>query len=133
MLREAWVFLREGFLNFRHTGTFCATSKWAAKALTNPLREERGPQMILELGPGTGSVTVEILRDMIPGDCLTICEINPRFMEALKRRLATNEHFLLHKDNITFFSGPVQDLPEDGRYDVIVSSLPFLNFDVDTV
>jgi phosphatidylethanolamine/phosphatidyl-N-methylethanolamine N-methyltransferase len=133
MIREAFVFLREGVLNFRYTGTICATSSWAAKALVNPLREARSPQRILELGPGTGSVTVEILKDMIPGDKLTICEINPRFMDALKRRLEENSDFQERKEDVEFFCGPVQDLPEKGTYDVIVCALPFLNFEIETV
>jgi phospholipid N-methyltransferase len=132
-VKEIMAFLKEGITNFHDTGTFCATSKWAAKALTNPLREIRSPQNILELGSGTGSVTIKILQDMIPGDKLTICEINPRFMGFLKKRLAANEDFIKHKQNITFFEGPVQELPEKVKFDVIVCALPFLNFDVETV
>lgn len=133
MIKETFVFLREGILEFKNTGTLVATSRWAAKALTNNLREARSPQRILELGPGTGSVTVKILQDMIPGDELTICEINPRFMEALKKRLATNEDYLAVKDQVRFFTGAVQELPEDAKYDMIVCALPFLNFDMRTV
>lgn len=132
-VKEVLVFLREGLRNFRDTGTVCATSRWAAKALTNPLREASTVQNILELGPGTGSVTVKILRDMSVGDKLTLCEINPRFMEALKKRLATNEDFIKHQSNITFFQGAVQDLTEAETYNIIVCALPFLNFEVETV
>lgn len=88
---------------------------------------------VLELGPGTGSVTVEILKALGDSDSLTICEINPRFMRALKERLCDNPDFIRHSARISFFEGPVQELPENSRYDVIVCALPFLNFDVATV
>ena len=132
--KELALFFKEGLLRFHDTGTVCATSHWAARALTNPLRQMRAPQRILEVGPGTGSVTIKILQDMIPGDSLTVCEINPRFMEALKKRLATNPDYIALEDDVSFFEGPVQGLPEDGLpYDVIVCALPFSNFSITTV
>lgn len=133
MLKDNLVFLRETIQQFHNTGAICSTSRWAAEAMTDPIRHRGLPQRILELGPGTGSVTMKILEDMMDGDTLAICEINPRFMSALKKKLETNEHFLRHKDHITFFECPAQDLPENACYDVIICSLPFLNFDLKTV
>ena len=132
MIRDNVVFFREFLTEFQNTGTLFPTSKWAALELTEPLRQVRNPLNILELGPGTGSVTVQILRDMGPEDTLTICEINERFMKALKERMLVNPDFQRHRDRITFFQGPVQDLPEHDRFEVIVCALPFLNFDRDT-
>lgn len=134
MLKEKFVFFREFLLEFQTTGACFPTSKWAAEALTNPLRAAgRKPMKILELGPGTGSVTVKILSDMIAGDTLTICEINPRFMSALKDRISKLETFRVHNNNIRYFECPVQSMPEDQVYDVIVCAIPFLNFDVPTI
>ena len=134
MLKENIVFLREFILEFQTTGACFPTSKWAAQALTDPLRAaNRTPKRILELGPGTGSVTVQILDDMIPGDQLTICEINSRFMKALKDRIAPLPSFEKHKEHISFFEGPVQDMPEGAPFDVIVCAIPFLNFELETV
>ena len=82
MIKENLVFLREFLLEFKTTGACFPTSRWAAQALIAPLREDnRPPKNILELGPGTGSVTMPMLREMRDGDSLTICEINPRFMK----------------------------------------------------
>jgi phospholipid N-methyltransferase len=133
MLKERVVFLKEGLLEFQSTGALCSTSRWAVKALTHPIREDRSPQKILELGPGTGSVTLQILEDMLPGDELTICEINPRFMESLKTRLEKEPLFLKHKDKVRFLTCAAQELPEDARYDIIICSLPFLNFPVQVI
>lgn len=134
MLKENLVFFREFLLEFKTTGAFFPTSRWAAEAMTRFLRTSgRRPYKILELGPGTGSVTVRILQDMMPQDSLTVCEINPRFMEALQDRLAPTEDYVRSRDTVKFFLGPVQDLPEDVQYDVIVCAIPFLNLDVSTV
>lgn len=134
MLKENLVFLREFLLEFKTTGACFPTSKWAAHALITPLREPaRGPKRILELGPGTGSVTIPLLRELQPGDTLTICEINPRFMKLLKETLENEPAYQARRGQVNFFEGAAQDLPAGAPYDIIVCALPFLNFDLNTV
>ncbi|MFN4896120.1 MAG: methyltransferase domain-containing protein [Pseudomonadota bacterium] len=134
MLKENLLFLREFLLEFKTTGACFPTSKWAAHALITPLREpNRAPKRILELGPGTGSVTIPLIREMQPGDHLTICEINPRFMKALKETLERDESFQVKRDQVEFFEGAAQDIPVGAPFDVIVCALPFVNFDLGTV
>lgn len=134
-LTKLCKFAKEGFVAFHHTGSFFPTSKWAAKELTTPLRLSKHipGRKILELGPGTGSVTVKILSEMTESDELTICEINHRFMEALQEILAENLDFQRHKERVRFLCCPAQGLPEDRKYDIIVCALPFLNFNLRTV
>jgi phosphatidylethanolamine/phosphatidyl-N-methylethanolamine N-methyltransferase len=134
MIKENLVFLREFLLEFKTTGACFPTSKWAANALITPLREpNRKPKRILELGPGTGSVTIPLINEMREGDLLTICEINPRFMKALKETLEREEAFRAKRNQIEFFEGAAQNIPLGAPYDVIVCALPFLNFDLETV
>lgn len=134
MLKENLVFLREFLLEFKTTGACFPTSRWAAQVLITPLRaSNRGPKNILELGPGTGSVTMPLLRELKPGDHLTICEINPRFMKSLKETLEADGDYQKVKNQFSFFLGAAQDLPNDRIYDIIVCALPFVNFDLDTV
>jgi phosphatidylethanolamine/phosphatidyl-N-methylethanolamine N-methyltransferase len=134
MLKENLVFLREFLLEFKTTGACFPTSKWAAQALINPLRKPgRTPKKILELGPGTGSVTTPIIRELKEGDSLTICEINPRFMKALKEKLETCPDYQRRRHQVFFFEGAAQDLPESTIFDIIVCALPFVNFDLETV
>ena len=134
MIKENLLFLREFLLEFKTTGACFPTSRWAAQALITPLRDPgRPPKNILELGPGTGSVTLPILKNLRPDDSLTICEINPRFMRALKDKLEKEEVFRERREQVTFFEGAAQDLPENTRYDIIVCALPFVNFDLATV
>ena len=107
------------------------------RALVKPIRDAHRPLNILEVGPGTGPVTRQILRLLRSEDTFTICEINPRFLSLLKKNLQTNRQFRRHKERITFFQGAVQDLPLsnvfEAKYDIIVSSLPFSNFTPESV
>ena len=129
-LKQNLVFVREFIQDFDNTGSFCPTSKWAARALLTPLEDvPRTGKRIIEAGPGTGSVTVHILANMRDDDELAICEINPRFMRSLKQTLATNKDFLRHKDRVSFFEGAIQDLPPCKPFDLIVCAIPFLNLD----
>jgi phosphatidylethanolamine/phosphatidyl-N-methylethanolamine N-methyltransferase len=132
MLKEYLVFFRESLSQFQTTGSITPTTRWAALMLTQALREPgRAPKRIAELGPGTGSVTEHILEAMQPQDTLTICEINPRFMQYLKQKLEKNPLFQKNRDRISFFLGGAQDLPSQ-PLDVIVCAIPFLNLDVAT-
>ena len=124
-----------GFLSeFKTTGTAFNSSRWAAQALSQPvrsahLRSKKVGSTILEVGAGTGPVTIRIVEDMGPEDSLTVVELNGAFMKALQERLEKSPHYQKHKDRIRLFVGPIQDLPEDVTYDVIVCALPFLNFE----
>lgn len=135
-MKETFLFITNAASSFRDTGSLFPTSRWAAEALTSPLRSpgilNRPKRKILELGPGTGSVTVQILKDMRDDDELLICELNPKFMKVLKESLNDNYYYRKHQSRISFFLGPAQDLPENKTFDVIVCALPFLNFDRET-
>jgi 16S rRNA A1518/A1519 N6-dimethyltransferase RsmA/KsgA/DIM1 with predicted DNA glycosylase/AP lyase activity len=95
--------------------------------------KNREPMHILEAGAGTGAVTAKVLENLIEGDTLIVCELNPRMVERLSRNLEKNELYHQFKDQITIFEGPVQDVPEDKPFDCIISSLPFLNFELELV
>lgn len=134
-VKETIQFISGAITSFRDTGSIFPTSRWAAKELTSPLRAVQGKtaRNILELGPGTGSVTERILKDMREDDSLFICELNPKFMKALKGNLQNNADYQKHKSRVTFFLGAAQDISVDTKFDVVVCALPFLNFDKETV
>ncbi len=133
MIKESTVFFKEFLRAFETTGSVIPSSRFAAEALTSRIRSASGPQSILEVGPGTGSVTRRILSDMRDNDSLTLCEINPRMMKALKAGLESNPHFIRHRERITFFEGPVQDLPEEKTFDTIICAIPFNNLTLEIV
>ena len=133
MLRDNIVYFKEFVSEFKNVGSICPSSKWASKALAAPVRTIPGPKRILEIGAGTGSVTKYLLRYMGEQDELGICEISSRFMHELKIKLLENPDYVRHQKRISFFECPVQDMPEEKPFDIMVCALPFLNFDIETL
>lgn len=129
-------FLKEFTKSFTEIGSMFPSSKALARVMARPVLEAKTPVNILEVGPGTGPVTKQILKLMGTKDSLTICEINPKFVQLLKKNLASNKDYLKHKSRVTIIQAPVQDLLKkegQGKFDVIISSLPFANFGPDLV
>jgi len=134
---ECGNFFRETRRHFGDTGALLPSSRFLARALASELRKLRGPQgtsptpcRILEVGPGTGSVTREILRQLRPGDHLDAVELNSRFVALLERRLAKEWLFQFHHQQVKIIHSAVEDLPGEAIYDFIVSGLPLNNFPV---
>jgi phospholipid N-methyltransferase len=121
-------FFREFRRDFHHTGAVLPSGVFLARALARPLTQPHPPAHILEIGPGTGSVTREIVRAMQPGDRLDAVEINPHFAELLGRRLERDSLLAARRDDVRILQSPVQDLPGQGVYDFLVSGLPLNNF-----
>lgn len=133
-IKDNLLFIGEFLRTFKTTGTAWPTSRWAAEAMVQPLSERplasQRKFKILELGPGTGSVTLRILENLGFQDELSICEINERFMDALQNNLRDNPYFLTHRSRIQWYCCPMQSLPATEKYDIIVCALPFLNFEI---
>lgn len=131
MQPELITFWKELNGSFRQIGSVIPSSKSLAKDMVRPMVETSGPRRILEVGPGTGPFTKQILKLMTNDDEFVICEINARFMTRLKASLERNRHYQRHRSRVSFFLGPVQQLPRSdyyGVFDIIVCSVPFSNF-----
>jgi phospholipid N-methyltransferase len=128
IMAECGDFFREFRRHFQTTGAILPSSRFLARALVRPLRGPRPACRILEVGPGTGSVTREIARRMLPGDRLDAVEINGHFVGLLGRRLAQERVFRACRDQIEVIHAAVQDLLGEAVYDFIVSGLPLNNF-----
>ncbi len=129
-------FIKEFTKSFKEMGSMFPSSRDLSKKMARPVKEATRPINILEVGPGTGPVTKQILKLMRAGDSLTICEINPRFVTLLKENLNKNEDYLRLQENVTIIQAPVQELLKQDnqeKFDVIISSLPFTNFRPDLV
>ncbi len=126
-------FFRECRREFRSTGSILPSSRFLAKALAAELARPHPAARVLEVGPGTGSVTAAILRQLQAQDRVDLVEINEAFIGLLKQRLTQDQLFREHKSQVTLIHAPVQELPGEARYDYIVSCLPFNNFPVTLV
>jgi phospholipid N-methyltransferase len=127
---ECGDFLRETRRHFRNTGSVLPSSRFLARALVRELRKPRNPGRILEVGPGTGSVTAQILRLLTPGDRLDAVEINSHFINLLQGRFEREWLFWRCRDQVRLIHSAIEALPGDGVYDFIISGLPLNNFPV---
>ena len=126
---EYSTFFREFRATFDTTGALAPSGRFLARALARPLRERTGgPVRILEVGPGTGAVTQEIVRHVREDDCFHIVELNDRFVALLKRRFDAEPRFRQVAGQTSIFHAPVQDLHVDEPYDFLICGLPFNNF-----
>jgi phospholipid N-methyltransferase len=127
---ECGDFFRETRRHFRATGSLVPSSRFLARALVTELRKLRGPSRILEVGPGTGSVTAQILRYLRPEDHLDAVEINGHFVDVLGERFECEWNFWRHRSQVRLIHAAVEQLPGEGTYDYIISGLPLNNFPV---
>lgn len=130
---ECGTFWRESRRHFRSTGALLPSSRFLAKALASPLADARPPFRILEVGPGTGSVTRAILRQLKPGDKLDCVELNQHFVERLRLSLQHDPRYVPFRDRVRVIHSPVEELPGEAIYDHIISGLPLNNFPVPVV
>lgn len=111
------AFLKKG----KNIGAIAPSSRFLVKKMLEPI-DFKTVKCIVEFGPGTGSITHELLNHMPPESLLLAFEINTDFCEILKEitdpRLkiisdtAENIELYLKENNIK-------------KVDYIVSSLPF--------
>jgi phospholipid N-methyltransferase len=127
---ECGDFFRECRRHFHSTGAILPSSRFLARALVSELSRRRAPGRILEVGPGTGSVTRQILRRMLPADSLDAVEINGFFIACLKERLSEDWAYQRLYDRVKLIHAAVEELPGEALYDFIISGLPLNNFPV---
>jgi phospholipid N-methyltransferase len=127
---ECGTFLKECREHFRDTGSVLPSSRFLARALASELRRPRTPSRILEVGPGTGSVTTVIMRHLLPGDQFDAVELNGRFVHLLTSRLDQEWRTRPQRSQVRVLHAAVENLPGEGVYDYIVSGLPLNNFPV---
>lgn len=127
-----WTECREFFGQFRQsyftTGSILPSSRALARALAGPLRQRKSAVRILEVGPGTGAVTAEILRCLRPDDWFDIVEINENFVAVLEKRFAEEPLWHSRRNQVRLIHSPLQDVAGQGVYDFMISGLPLNNF-----
>jgi len=125
---ECGTFWRETRRHFRTTGAVLPSSRFLARALTSAFRHAHRPARLLEVGPGTGSVTREVLKKLLPGDRLDCVELNSKFVERLRRRFEQDPLFFAHRERVRIIHTAVEELPGEAQYNYIISCLPFNSF-----
>jgi phospholipid N-methyltransferase len=116
-------FLSQFFSKPRAIGSFSPSSPALAQKMVEGI-DWSGVRSVIEYGPGTGAFTEAILTSVRPGTRFVAIEINPRFVEILKRRYPQVE--VVHDD-----VGNVREIcRREGldEVDVIISALPWALF-----
>lgn len=130
---EYKLFLREFWRNYHTTGAVLPSGRGLSKALARYVGRNGHPEKILEVGPGTGPVTRRIIARMGPEDLLDLVELNESFVNTLRDRLDGDSAFRPAAGRVRVFHCPIEELPGDRQYDLIISGLPLNNFEVHEV
>jgi phosphatidylethanolamine/phosphatidyl-N-methylethanolamine N-methyltransferase len=135
-LRDTRLFFSQALRTFHATGSIVPSSTALAHAMAEYVRQRPEPDRplrILEAGAGTGAISRGIAAAMRPGDTADLVESNPEFAAHVEDLLETDPVMSKVSDSVEVHAKLVNDMGTDRSYDVIVSGLPFANFDVDTV
>jgi phosphatidylethanolamine/phosphatidyl-N-methylethanolamine N-methyltransferase len=143
-LADYRVFWRQFRQAYNSTGAVLPSGRGLAVALSRFVRDGEAASVagkngsassrrILEVGPGTGAVTVQIIDDMRPQDRLVLVERNEQFVAHLKERFSTIPAAQSLGDRLSLVHAAVEELPDNEPFDLIVSGLPLNNFEVDSV
>ncbi|MEM6677298.1 MAG: rRNA adenine N-6-methyltransferase family protein [Pseudomonadota bacterium] len=82
-LKPTAVFLREWARNPLEVAAISPSSTGLACLITSEISALTGP--VLEIGPGTGAFTKQLLAKKVPAENLTLLEKNPVFSQTLER------------------------------------------------
>jgi len=140
MFTNERVFLTQFFSRYHTTGSVLPSSRALARALCRYVGEgasraqraagREADRQILEVGPGTGAVTACLVRKMLPGDRLTLVELNDDFVRHLRGRFESEPAFAAVADRTEILHTRLEDVPRERRFDLIISGLPLNNFAV---
>ena len=80
------TFASQAISEFQSTAAIAPSSKFLVEAMVKPLPVDRA-RTVVELGPGTGVMTEELLAQLPYDAKLYAFEINPRFVRYLRSRI----------------------------------------------
>jgi phosphatidylethanolamine/phosphatidyl-N-methylethanolamine N-methyltransferase len=126
------AFLTQVLRSYETTGAVIPSGRALGAALCRHVGIG-APQRILEAGPGTGAVTGRLIERMRAEDELWLVELNPAFAAHLRGAFQQRPSFQAVADRCHLVEGSVQDLGQEGYFDLVVSGLPLNNFSPESV
>ncbi len=116
MARDFTVFLGEMIRKPTEVVAIAPSSAAVARQMTRGVETAQGP--IVEIGPGTGSFTKEILARGVAPERLTLLEMNERFCDTLRQKFP----------GVNVLNRPAQDIEKIGLRDIgaVISGVPVL-------
>ncbi|MCA9047628.1 MAG: methyltransferase domain-containing protein [Planctomycetaceae bacterium] len=133
-IRDHLAFFRQFRQRFETTGAIAPSSSFLAKSMTRYLGRRRDEAVrVLEIGPGTGPVTAQIVGHLKSGDHFDLVELNESFVEILNNRFRDEDDWRRVAPFSEIHQRAVQDFVPEMRYDFVISGLPLNNFPADLV
>lgn len=127
-LRDYRLFWQQFRQQFHSTGAVLPSGRLLSKALARFVGQGSTPQRILEVGPGTGAVTAQIVRRLGQHDSLDMVELNDAFVCRLRERFEHEEPFCQAAARARVLHQGVEELAGGPPYDLVISGLPLNNF-----
>lgn len=126
-LRGAFVFAKNCLCNPRKIGSVCPSSPALGRAMASFLKNKQ-QSTVIELGPGTGSITKTLLQSNINLDEFYACEISSAFVKYLEDRFP---EIRVREGDASELTRIFKDLV--GKVDCIFSGLPLKSLPLDLV
>lgn len=125
-MKNAIKFFFEFLKSPRQIGAILPSSRWLAREMVSEIFKGTKRRLILEVGPGTGVFTDEILRVMSANDELHIVEYDQNFYQNLCQKYQGIPQ-------IKIFHGCIVEYEPLEKYDFIISGLPLNAFEPEFV
>lgn len=119
-------------------GAVAPSGRSLARAMVGPLAQATAEDVrILEVGPGTGVFTQEIVRHLRGRRHLDVVELEGMFVELLQQRFANEPALQAVRNHVEVHHAALQEFAAAQKagegYDFIISGLPLNNFSPETV
>lgn len=124
------IFLKKFLKHGTRVASIAPSSPQMARELCRYV-DPSSPQVILELGAGTGAVTKQIVRQMHPQSRLIAVEIDPDFAKRLRASITSRNVEVLVED-VTHLHDTLAAL-DVTQVDLIISGLPMPSLPINTV
>jgi phospholipid N-methyltransferase len=132
-LSDYQTFLTQFLRNYNTTGSVIPSGRALGTALCRYVGYGSTPQKILEAGPGTGAVTGCIIERLRSDDQLWMVELNPTFAAHLRTSFKEKPAYREAATRCHLIEGSVQQLGQEGEFDLVISGLPLNNFSSEDV
>ncbi len=122
------LFAKNFFMHPRMLGSLIPSSGFLIRRLLKPVDWTQA-RVIVEFGPGVGTITEEILRRMRPDATLIVFELNPDFVDFLRQSYPDPRLRIVH-GSAAEISRVLQKEGLD-RADYVISGIPFSTLDAE--
>lgn len=124
-MSEKESFIKHFWKEKKMVGAMAPSSRFLAKKMLKHVDFENA-RVLVELGPGTGVFTEEIIKSMNPEAILLVFELNEAFSKQLVKRFTDKRVHIIHDsaDQMEKYLAKY----ELEKADAVISSLPLANF-----